>query len=213
MRLSTLLTIALLTACFIPSQAQTPTVADFFRKAPTTIFLTDSITALDMLDYYRSGSDKASRTIIGGNIRVTSETNTSLTLMSGESTSYQIALLPTRTDTLIAVIETLGSHIPDSHINFYDTSWKPVHNPHKIFTQPTLGEWLTQEGKEQRCIVEEKVPFLLISYRYDETEDVLKLTNNIADYFVEEDWRTLEPLLRKELRFKWNSSKFNLIKP
>ncbi len=212
MRLSSLLTIALLLACFTPSQAQTPTVADFLCKAPATIFLTDSITALDMLDYYRSGNSKPSNTITGGNIRVTDLSPRVLSILSGNSTTYEVALLPTRTDTLIAVIETLNSHISDSHIDFYDTTWKPVRNPHKIFTQPTLGEWLTSEGKKQRDIVEEKVPFLLISYRYDETEEVLTLTNNIAHYFVDEDWRTLEPLLHKELKFKWDGSKFNLIK-
>lgn len=43
------------------------TAADFFANAPLRIFPTiDRTTRLDMLDYYRSGSDKPSKTLSKG---------------------------------------------------------------------------------------------------------------------------------------------------
>ena len=47
------------------------TAADFFVSAPLSVFPTiDPMTRMDMIDYFKAGSDKASKNLIGGECRI-----------------------------------------------------------------------------------------------------------------------------------------------
>lgn len=189
------------------------TAADMFMRAPSpAMFLVDSLTCLDMLDYFHSGSERASSSIIGGKARVTADEPLMLKALIGESTEYAIALLPAGADTLVTVIETLESLIPDSRLSFYSADWSPVEKPERIFTEPNLDQWLTAEGKSKRDKAEELLPFMLWKADYSPAEQTLTLTNTIDRYFADEDKARIEPLLKKKLTYLWNGKKFILQK-
>lgn len=197
----------------IHASAQAPTAAEIFARTPSTsFFLVDSVTGLDMLDYYRSGIDRPSSTVIGGSARIIDEEPLSLKLRIGESTDYQIAVLPAKNDTVVAVIETLSSSIPDSRIEFYNIGWQPVNNPDRLFKAPSLSEWLTPEGKKDKEYVELTVPFLFTSYSYDPADGILTLTDNTPEYFYGDEREKVSRMLRRSLKFRWNGSKFVTVK-
>ncbi len=182
-------------------------VADVLRKAPTrSMFMVDSLTVLDMYDYYSAGDARASQSLTADPVRITAADSMSVSIKLGNYTAYQVALLPARTDTMVMVVETISSSIPDSKVSFYDTNWMPAKG--KLFSEPMLSDWLTPLGRKSRQLVEEKLPCLFVSYAYDPATSVLTLSNNSAAYFTDEEYGSLAPLLRESITMKWNGKTF-----
>lgn len=182
------------------------TVADVLREAPSrSMFMVDSLTVLDMFDYYAAGDARPSQSLTADPVRITAADSMSVSLSLGNYTTYQVALLPAR-DSLVMVIETISSSIPDSKVSFYDTTWQPAKG--KLFSEPLLSDWLTPLGRKNRKFVEDKLPCLFVSYAYDPATTTLTLTNNTAAYFTEEDYASLAPMLRESLNLRWNGKTF-----
>lgn len=185
--------------------------SDFFVSAPSNAaFLIDSITRMDMLDYYRSGSKTTSAAINKGRARVTGESEGKLVFDIDSLVQYQIVLLPTTskagTDTIVAVVETLRSNLENSMVNFYTIDWETVPS-NKILTTPTLSDWITVGGAPERSEVERTFPF--ITSRIDISEDgKLTITNTMEPYFVPSDWKNVGGWIKPSLTYSWNGKQF-----
>ena len=121
---------------------------------------------------------------------------------------YQLVLLK---DNLIMVVTTHLLPQQDSEVAFYDFDWNQLPLK-KYFKTPLLSDWLTNDGKKNRAVLEKKLPFLLVKYYYDVDTNVLTLTNNLHTYFIASDWAKISPYMKSELKYKWNGKKFNKIK-
>ena len=114
------------------------TAADFFANAPLRIFPTiDRTTRLDMLDYYRSGSDKPSKNAFKGNARVLAASPSQITFSTSDVQEVELSLIPHRGDTLLMVITTVSTPAPDSEVRFYTTAWEPV-DRWSLYRTPTF---------------------------------------------------------------------------
>lgn len=112
---------------------------------------------------------------------------------------------------IVALIKTHVIPQQDSEIVFFDENHTSL-SADKYFKVPKLKDWLTDEGKKNRKIVEQKVPFLIVKYHYDPKTSILTLTNNLKDYFIINEWDELAPYFKSELKYKWNKKKFNQLK-
>lgn len=214
MRYRTLLSIILLITSYIAATAGDkdanglPTAAEAYLETPSAgIFLIDSITRMDMLDYYRSGSATPSAAIIGGTARVTEEKPMSIKLTVGQ-TDFQLALLYDGKNTIIALIETVASTVPDSHITFYDRNWNELPKQKGLFKSPALKDWLTEDGKRERAYIEEVVPFIMAIYDYDPDSKVLTISNTMENYYTPEDWKDISAKLKASIAYRWNGKQF-----
>lgn len=182
-----------------------------FICAPNRIFpMLDSITRLDMIDYFNSGGLVASKNAFEGESRVTKISPEHLNVKMSEVSEYQIIILPTKTDSIITVVTTLSTPIEDSSIKFYDNKWRELDNVK--FEEPTLEDWLTDEGK--RCIadVENLVPFLLVAYFYDHSTAVLMLSHNMKQYLPETDIDKVDKWLKSNLKYRWTGKNMKPLK-
>lgn len=182
-----------------------------FVSAPTEVFpLLDKNTRLDMIDYFNSGSSTASTNSLQGASRITSIAPMDVRIAMTESTTYQIAVLKTSTDSIIALIETIAMPACDSRISFYNRDWTCTDG--KQFTPPTLRDWLNDTGRKEIDMVEMIVPFLIVGYEYDATTETLTLTNNIDDFVSVEYLEQVKSYFIPTLSYRWNGKKFSLVK-
>lgn len=184
------------------------TAADAFASAPLPTFpLVDKTTRLDMIDYFNSGSSTASNNTLRGSSRITAISPMKVCVEMSASSTYQIAILPTKGDSVIAVVETLRLPAADSRITLYDRHWTPL-DAKKQFTPPSLSDWLTDEGRRNRGEVESIVPFLIVDYDYDPTTATLTLTNSLSEFVAEADRDAISRYLHPTLAYKWDGKKF-----
>lgn len=190
------------------SEPADSTAADFFISAPSSIFPTiDPMTRMDMIDYFKAGSDKASKNLIGGECRITEESPDKLVFTTSAVSEYTIALLPApgrKLDKIIMLSRTLKTPAEDSTVTFYDTDWKEIKG---LFTVPTLEDWMLPQAKKNRKDVENAVPFILAKLEYFPEKKMATFTNNLPDYIPEESLGIAESSIRKTLTFRWNGKR------
>lgn len=189
-----------------PAVADSP-AAHAFETAPVRIFPSiDSLTRLDMLDYYRAGMDKPSKNAFNGHARVTDLNASQITVETSEAAEKTINLIPRgKNDTIIMLITTVKTPAEDSSVRFYTRDWKPIDKG--LFMVPALDSWLTPEGQSNRETLEDAVPYMLAKITYEPEGRRLTLTNNLGDYLPEEVKDIAGNSLRGSLTFYWDGHK------
>ena len=185
------------------------TVVDAFKRAsvPAMPLLTES-TRLDMVDYFRAGKEEhTEQNALGGASRITRLDTDYMTLQLGESERIDMFLLPTASDTIIGVIQTLNTPTPDSSLKLYNRNWERLRG----LEEPTLADWLSAAGKKQRQAVEQTVGFVLASYAYNPETHRLTLTNHSTEWLDKEAAATITPLMLTEITYEWNRHGFKRI--
>ncbi|MCM1337116.1 MAG: DUF3256 family protein [Candidatus Amulumruptor caecigallinarius] len=202
-----LLAAAAAVALIAPGAKAQLTAGKAFATAPQTVFpLLDAGTRLDMIDYYNSNLSTPSTNKLQGRSRITAMNDKALTVEMSPASTNEIFILPNGSDSIIAVITTLATPTPDSHISFYTADWKALDTA-KYFDKPLLGDWLTDDGKKNRSQVEAMVPFLLIGYQWDPATNVLTLTNNTGQFLSADIYETVSGYMYPSLKYQWNGRK------
>ncbi len=184
------------------------TAENAFASAPQSVFpLLDKNTRLDMIDYQASGSDTPSKNRLDGKSRITAMTGADMKIEMTDASSYQLAILPASNDSIIALITTVATPAHDSHITFYDRSWKKLPD-NTFFNAPGISDWLNAEGKKSPEMVTMMVPFMLAEYVYDPESKTLNLTNNLKEFMSEDTESMVAPYLVSSLVYIWNGKKF-----
>ena len=181
--------------------------SDFFCSAPVEIVSgLPEISRLDMIDYFNSGSSVKSDNRLGQKVGLTALKDELIAWQDDDSVTMAMAVLPLKNDTLLMIVRTVVTPLPDSEIMFYDTSWQPASQ--NVFVAPTLKDWLAVKDKSTVANAEETLPFMLVTAVYDPDDKLLVLTNRMSDFFVESDTPEAVGLLKKELRYRWTGSSF-----
>lgn len=152
----------------------------------------DNTNRLDMIDYLEAGQkDHTVSNGRGGRSSLAELSDSTFLIKNGEVQTISARLLAGKSDTLIAVIETLATPVPDSKLTIYNKVWQPVK---KAWTEPAAKDWGKTDAK-----------FLLTEYRL--SGDTLTLTDRTAEW--------MEPGTPvKRLQYVWNpkSKKFSRLK-
>lgn len=213
MRNFLLITALCVVAAFCASSqgARALTASEAFAKAPARVFPTvDSLTRLDMIDYFNSGSPKASRNLLRGDCRVTAVSDSRLEFSSSGISVHSLELIPAaKGDTVIMLISTLDTPAEDSRVRFFDSSWRELEG---LMGEPVLDDWLTDAGRAERDDVENAVPFILYKASYDPATATLTLTFSPDGYLPREALDVARSGIRESLAYHWNGRKMQLVK-
>ena len=182
------------------------TATKAFSDAPATVFPSiDRMTRLDMIDYYNSGSPKPSKNAFKGDCRILSASDSQITVATSKVSEVELSLLTQGRDTLLMVVTTLNTPVPDSSVKFYTARWKEIDKG--LFMVPMLDDWTLPEAKERKKDLENAVPFILAKFTYAPETSTFTLTNNLGDFLPENDAKWVSPLMHKQLSYKWNGKK------
>lgn len=204
--------IALITACVLPLKSHARlTAAEAFASAPQSVFpLLDKNARLDMIDYFNSGSSTSSRNKLDGTSRIVNLTDDDAKIDMTDASSYQLSIIPAGNDSIISVISTVATPAHDSHITFYDRTWKKL--PDGMFKAPEIKEWLTPDARKNPSMVTSMIPFMLAEYVYNPADKSLTLTNNLKEFMSPDTESMIAPYLLPSLVYVWDGKKFNLSK-
>lgn len=199
-----LATLMLVPALWAGAAAITP--EDAFTTAPAEVFpLLDRNSRLDMVDYFRSGLDTPTANRLDGRSAVTALTPGSITIRLSEVSTAQLALLPVRGDTIVALVTTLNVPAKDSSIAFYTSDWKPlpVGNYYKA---PAMADW-TAKG-HRVAELEQAVPFMLAAIDIDTAAGTLTLSNNLASFLAPEVYEQISSAMLPAITYRWDGKRF-----
>jgi len=193
----------------------TPTIADFFSRAPIDIASgLPEYSRLDMIDYYNHGSSVKTENRLGQKVLLRSLTPEKLVYQDDDSITTTMAVLPyamsSNADTLIIVIRTAPMPMRDSRIFFFDKQWRPVSG--KGFPDQSLKDWLITDNRALRLEIENVLPFMISTADYDPATATLIFTNNIREFFAPNSMPQVLDNLKKQLKYNWDGHRFYKIK-
>lgn len=189
--------------------ASARTAIEFFTEpgASAAFGELEQNTRLDMVDYYTNSLSRTTANVLNGPARILAATDTVLKVQPARQTLVDLYVLTAGVDTVLMAVETLRLPQPDSHIDFYDTKWKPLSR--KPLEAPVLSDWLTENGRNARREVELWLPFMLAQASYDPATQTLTLTNTLDQYFPDPaDRDKLHKWIRPQLTYVWKNRKF-----
>jgi hypothetical protein len=189
------------------AQQQLP-AARAFAAAPDSIFpVLTTNTRLDMLDYFHSNIARPSTNRLKGQSQILSEDSLQITIDISPSVDVQLALIPQKSDTLYAVIQTTAMPVKDSEVRFFDKKWS------QLKTAPlTIGidQWLTKTDKETREDILNELPFILATAEFNSADRSITFTNNMGEYYTKSDRPKWFGNLREILVYIFDGKKFIL---
>ncbi len=187
------------------------TPREAFVSAPRNVITAiDSLTRLDMLDYYTSGSTVASRNAFGGDASVKSFTDESITIGTTTSSDVAISLLPAGRDTMLLVINTLALPTPDSYAVVYKSDWTKGAKKLQPVNHNDLSLWVTPESRTRMSEIENLVPFVPAIYNY--SDGVLTVTNTLGRLLSADDYKAVKPYLKPAISYRWDGKKWSAVK-
>lgn len=183
------------------------TAAEAFTEAPQGVFLLlNRNDRLDMIDFFKAGSAAKVTNALDGKSRITAMTDKQIEVEMTPSSVYTLSLLPGGDE--MALVTTLSTPSRDSRINFYSTAdWKQLDSKGR-FTPPSLDDWLTPAGRDNREMVEMMVPFIMAIYTLDPATGTLTVTNDLATFLTPETYAEIAEYLHPSLTYVWNGRKF-----
>lgn len=193
-----------------PAMART-TAKQAFVTAPRELFPTiDSLTRLDMIDYYESGSATPSKNRFGGGSRVSALSEDSITVETSPATTVTLYTLPSKGDTLLLAVTTMSLPAPDAMAALYTSKWEPLPPKAALPSHNQLKLWLLKCTKEQRQLVENLVPFIPASYSLRGNR--LTITSTLDRLLPADDYQQVVPFLRSSISYSWDGQRWKLDK-
>lgn len=207
-----LYSIVILSMVLMPSTGMARTIADFFASEPGTVFPLLTRTArLDLVDYYNSGQSVAMQNNLAGESRLLALDSTFIKVQTSASRDVEMLMRMVGKDTVITVIETVRTPVPDSRLTQWNNHWQQYVS-NRLFSMPTIDDFIA--GKmpgELRADLQDAMIFPLIALAFKgEKHDVIEATHGLERFLVKSEYERFAPYLKPSLTFSFNGLK---IKP
>ena len=143
-----LYSILVLSLVLMPSTLAARTIADFFASEPGNIFtLLTRTHRLDMVDYYNSGQVVDVPNNLAGEARLIELDSAYLKVQTSGSRVVEMLMRKAGKDTVITVIETVMTPVPDSRLTQWNVHWQQYISD-RLFTMPAIDDFIV--GKMPR---------------------------------------------------------------
>jgi len=209
-----LLTIIVLSA-LLAGSGMARTVADLFGSEPGDIFmLLPRVTRLDMVDYYNSGQAVAARNNMGGESQLLALDSVYLKLQASAVKTVEMRMVASKRDTVIIVIETVETPVPDSRITFWDSQWKPLRD-NKLIKRPTLDDFMTRQMPDDlRADLDMAAPFALIELAFDgDQHDTVVARHGLKRFLTQAEWARYSAYFTDQITYRLQGAKLKRVKP
>lgn len=209
-----ILSIIILSMALLPSTGFSRTIADLFAIEPGTIFpLLTRTNRLDMVDYYNSGQMVAVPNNLAGESRLLELDSTYLKVQTSESRVVEMLMRKAGKDTVITVIETVMTPVPDSRLTQWNAHWQRFTSD-KIFTKPGIDDFIV--GKmlpELRADLQAAMIFPLVQLTFKgENHNTIEATHGLDRFLVKEEYKRFAPYLKTSISYRFDGLKIKPVK-
>ena len=190
------------------------TIADLFATEPGNIFpLLTRTNRLDMVDYYNSGQMVAVPNNLAGAARLLELDSAYLKVQTSESRVVEMRMRKAGKDTVITVIETVLTPVPDSRLTQWNVHWQR-YTSDTIFVMPGIDDFIVKKMPgELRADLQDVMIFPLVGLTFaGEGHDIIEATHGLEQFLVPSEYKRFASYLKPSLRYRFNGLKIKLVK-
>lgn len=211
-----LASIVFLSLALLPLVSQSRTIADLFASEPGNVFaLLTRTNRLDMVDYYNSGQKVPIQNGLAGESKLLELDSVYLKLQASTGKVVEMRMMTAgRKDTVIAVIETVMTPVPDSRISFWNPQWQLFVRPSTFFKMPGIDDFIKGKmPRELRADLQDTMIFPLIQLSFTgERHEVIEATHGLERFLSREDYKRFAAYLKPSISYRVNGVKIKPVK-
>ena len=195
-----LLAIIVLTMALLPLDGAARTIADFFASEPGNVFpLLTRTNRLDLVDYYNSGQTVAVPNNLGGTSQLEALDSAYLKLGSR--------------DTVIVVIETVLTPVPDSKLTLWNSKWQMLRTD-RHFKMPGIDDFIVKKmPRELRADLQDAMifPLIQLTFKGDRRLQV-EATHGLEQFLAPSEFKRFAPYLKPSITYCMSGTKIKPVK-
>ena len=209
-----LLSILLLSVALMPLAGEARTVADLFATEPGTLFpMLTRTNRLDMVDYYRSGQIVPIVNNLMGGSTLLELDSTYLKVQTSGSRVVEMLMRKVGKDTVVTVIETVTTPVPDSRLSQWNSHWQR-YTSDKIFMSPGIDDFIVKKmPRELRDDLQDAMIFPLVKLSFEgEGHDSIVATHGLEQFLAPEVYKRFASYLKPLIKYCFKGLKIIPVK-
>jgi hypothetical protein len=206
------LSILCLSLAFLPLTVTARTIADFFASEPGNIFpLLTRTNRLDMVDYHKSGQTVAISNNLTGDSKLLELDSTYIKVQTSDAKVVEMLMRTAGKDTVITVIETVMTPVPDSRLSQWNSHWQRYISD-RLFAMPVIDDFFVKKmPQELRADLQDAMIFPLIRLTFTgENHDTIEASHGLEQFLASNEYQRFAAYLKPTLKYRFNGLK---IKP
>lgn len=198
----------------LPLTGTARTIADLFAIEPGNIFplLTRTI-RLDMVDYYNSGQQVALQNNLTGESELVELDSAYLKVKTSGSRVVEMQMRKVGKDTVITVIETVMTPVPDSRLTQWNSHWQRFTSD-RLFALPTIDDFIVKKMPgELRADLQDAMIFPLIQLTFKgENHDTIEASHGLEQFLAPSEYKRFADYLMPSISYRYNGLKIKRVK-
>lgn len=200
----------------MPMTGGARTIADFFASEPGEIFtLLTRTNRLDMVDYFLNGQMVPIQNNLGGESRLVELDSVYLKVKTSAGQEVEMRLMTAgKRDTVIAVIETAMTPVPDSRLTLWNPQWQRYVRTGTFFKTPTIDDFIVKKmPRELRSDLQDATIFPLIRFTFTgDGHNELEASHGIEQFLAPNEYKRFAGYLKPSIRYRVNGVKIKPVK-
>ncbi len=209
-----LLSILCLSLALLPLTGMARTISDFFASEPGNIFpLLTRTSRLDMVDYYNSGKTVAIANNLEGESSLLQLDSAYLKVQTSKNRIVEMRMRTAGKDTVITVIETVMTPVPDSRLTQWNVHWQRFTSD-KLFAMPGIDDFIIRKmPHDLRADLQDAMIFPLIQLTFKgEGHDIIEATHGLEQFLAKEEYQRYSSYLKPSISYLFNGLKIKPVK-
>ena len=209
-----LLSILCLSLALLPLTGMARTISDFFASEPGNIFpLLTRTGRLDMVDYYNSGKTVAIANNLEGESSLLQLDSAYLKVQTSKNRIVEMRMRTAGKDTVITVIETVMTPVPDSRLTQWNVHWQRFTSD-KLFAMPGIDDFIIRKmPHDLRADLQDAMIFPLIQLTFKgEGHDIIEATHSLEQFLAKEEYQRYSSYLKPSISYRFNGLKIKPVK-
>lgn len=209
-----LLSILCLSLALLPLTGMARTISDFFASEPGNIFpLLTRTGRLDMVDYYNSGKTVAIANNLEGESSLLQLDSAYLKVQTSKNRIVEMRMRTAGKDTVITVIETVMTPVPDSRLTQWNVHWQRFTSD-KLFAMPGIDDFIIRKmPHDLRADLQEAMIFPLIQLTFKgEGHDIIEAAHGLEQFLAKEEYQRYSSYLKPSISYRFNGLKIKPVK-
>ena len=209
-----LLSILCLSLALLPLTGMARTISDFFASEPGNIFpLLTRTGRLDMVDYYNSGKTVEIANNLEGESSLLQLDSAYLKVQTSKNRIVEMRMRTAGKDTVITVIETVMTPVPDSRLTQWNVHWQRFTSD-KLFAMPGIDDFIIRKmPHDLRADLQDAMIFPLIQLTFKgEGHDIIEAAHGLEQFLAKEEYQRYSSYLKPSISYRFNGLKIKPVK-
>ena len=209
-----LLSILCLSLALLPLTGMARTISDFFASEPGNIFpLLTRTSRLDMVDYYNSGKTVEIANNLEGESSLLQLDSAYLKVQTSKNRIVEMRMRTAGKDTVITVIETVMTPVPDSRLTQWNVHWQRFTSD-KLFAMPGIDDFIIRKmPHDLRADLQDAMIFPLIQLTFKgEDHDIIEAAHGLEQFLAKEEYQRYSSYLKPSISYRFNGLKIKPVK-